>query len=188
MSGEGIGYILAAPIVIGAVAVAGVGFAAYGIGKATWELGSWGVDYARKRKQEKEARLESEIFQDLEKINRGMKSSLRKLDTMSDAVFEEMHAAMKKQNQSLLEELNRGDGEAYQEALRQMNKLSSQVYRQMEKNQKEFEIKYENQMQEDLQALRVQSTERRKKAEAGLQLLEQTQAERQNKAKEIALQ
>ena len=53
MSGEGIGYILAAPIVIGAVAVAGVGFAAYGIGKATWELGSWGVDYARKRKQEK---------------------------------------------------------------------------------------------------------------------------------------
>ena len=117
MSGEGIGYIIAAPIVLGAVAIAGVGYAAYGMGKVVWNLGSLGLEYAKNKKKQKDTKLNDELMQDLEKINSGLKKSLQQLNAVEEQAFEEMVTTIKQQNSVLLQQLQEADGEAYQESI-----------------------------------------------------------------------
>jgi len=184
MSGEASGLLVAAPI----LAVVGVGYAAYGIGKVVWKLGTAGVEYAQNRREEKEARLESEILNDLETINIGMKDSLKMLDAMSDTVFATMDSAVKQQNQCLLEMLTDGDGEAYQDALMQMQDVSNQVYRQIEQQKTEFKKKYEKQVKNEIQKMHVQTRDRMQKVEDILNGLENDTVKKREKARKIALQ
>jgi len=186
MSGEGIGYIIAAPIVLGAVAIAGVGYAAYGMGKVVWNLGSLGLEYAKNKKKQKDTKLNDELMQDLEKINSGLKKSLQQLNAVEEQAFEEMVTTIKQQNSVLLQQLQEADGEAYQESLKQMQQVQQQVYRIIEEKSQEIEKTYAVQIEHAMTQVRKETEEKFQRLSNELAAFESAGEKRKEKAKEIA--
>ena len=150
MSGEGAGYLLALPIAIGAVAVAGAGLAAYGVAKAGVFVGKSAYSYYRKKEEERQAIVESGVRSQLGTLHADVEATFAAMNQQGQQLYQEMEKEMAAQNRQMQEVLERMDLEEYQHYLSDMKKTQKEIYQKMETMHRKFDQEYAQKAEADL--------------------------------------
>lgn len=150
MSGEGLGYLFALPIIIGGAAIAGVGLAAYGIAKAGVYAGKTAYDYYKKKEQEREEILKSGIRSDLGMLHADVESALADMNDMGNKLYQDMEKEMFAKNSEMLEILHQADAEEYQKYLSGLQETQKDTFQKMKKLQDRFDHEYAQKVRTEL--------------------------------------
>lgn len=188
MSGEGVGYLFALPIVIGGVAIAGAGLAAYGAVKAGAYIGKAAYSYYNKKKEERQEIIESGVRSELSKIHTEVEESLSIMNEMGQSLYQNIEKEMAAKNQELLDILKQADAEVYQDHLANMHNIQQDTTRKIEQLRKKFDREYAEKVETELLKVKQNTDQKMKCVLEQIKGIQESEERKEQITAEIARQ